>query len=287
MGPGHVLAMASNFTVWALLEAIGRDELLLLAELQQSNDAVKADALGARRNFGTRFSSGNVARFRHLMQHVSSITTGPYSPIKLGMISHVAFRVFRVKSRADRAQQRNISVICNLCFPISVLAHGKASLKKSCEDLQRLRAERKKLEVQSSRRGQISWNQLSWKCLVESVQLEVHRPLRLRRDWSYFVSTPDHGSVIYLRASNAYRLFSWCCYTARIIRWEDTHCHGHWKKYIYIQSRRFEPPSAYRPSPFHHEAKLRAVERQLSDVKKQDSALRGSVWAHDSRNSLN
>ena len=30
------------------------------------------------------------------------------------------------------------------------------------------------------------------------------------------------------------RLFSWCCYTARIIRWEDTHCHGHWKKYIYI-----------------------------------------------------
>ena len=58
-------------------------------------------------------------------------------------------------------------------------------------------------------------------------------------------------------------------------------------KNIYIQSRRFEPPSAYRPSPFHHEAKLRAVERQLSDVKKQDSALRGSVWAHDSRNSLN
>ena len=42
-----------------------------------------------------------------------------------------------------------------------------------------------------------------------------------------------------------------------------------------------------RPSPFHLEAKLRAVERQLSDVKKQDSALRGSVWAHDSRNSLN
>ena len=45
MGPGHVLAMASNFTVWALLEAIGRDELLLLAELQQSDDAVKADAV--------------------------------------------------------------------------------------------------------------------------------------------------------------------------------------------------------------------------------------------------
>lgn len=43
--PGHVLAMASNFTVWALLEAIGRDELLLLAELQQSDDAVKADAV--------------------------------------------------------------------------------------------------------------------------------------------------------------------------------------------------------------------------------------------------
>ena len=124
------------------------------------------------------------------------------------MISHVAFRVFRVKPRADRAQQRNISVICDLCFPISVLFHGKALLKTSCKDLQRQRAERKKLEVQSSWRGQIWWNQLSWKCLVESVQLELHCPLRSRRDLSYFVSTPDHGSVIYLSASNAYRLFS-------------------------------------------------------------------------------
>ena len=38
---------------------------------------------------------------------------------------------------------------------------------------------------------------------LESVQLEMHGLLRLRRDLSYFVSTPDHGSVIYLSASNA------------------------------------------------------------------------------------
>ena len=40
---------------------------------------------------------------------------------------------------------------------------------------------------------------------------------------------------------------------------------------------------AYRPSSFDHEAKHRAVARELSDVTKQDLALRrGSVWAHDS-----
>ena len=45
-----------------MFEAIGPDELLL-AELQQSNDAVKADALAVLpvANFGTRFSSGSVA----------------------------------------------------------------------------------------------------------------------------------------------------------------------------------------------------------------------------------
>ena len=176
MGPGLSWPCLASNLYWALLEAIGGDELLLLAELQQSNDAVKTDAV-------PDVTSGrdspvemllDFGWFRHSMQHVSSITTGPYSPIKLGMISHVAFRVFRVKSRADRAdraQQRNISVICDLCFPISVLFHGKALLKKSCEDLQRQRAERKKLEVQSSWRGQIwwnqwSWNQFNWKCMV-------------------------------------------------------------------------------------------------------------------------
>ena len=39
---------------------------------------------------------------------------------------------------------------------------------------------------------------------------------------------------------------------------------------------------AYRPSTFHHEAKLRAMQRELADMTKQDPAWRrGSVWAHD------